>query len=290
MATLHQQALRDAARLPPLLIEAVRVAQSLEQGVHGRRRVGMGESFWQYRYYEGGDSIALIDWKQSARSEQLFVRQREWEAAQTVYVWIDRSGSMQYRSRPDLPTKCERAHLLLLAMAHLLLQGGEFITWLDKEPVHGRGQTGFDKIALRILPLQSDAAELPPNIPIAANAHMLICSDFLSDARIWRDRLRAYASRQIKGILLQVTDPEEENPSFKGRVRLSGMEGETPLLLPQAESVRAAYLHNLELHRQRIRLMAENIGWHALSHVTDQQPTGTLLQLYNLMTLGERSV
>jgi uncharacterized protein (DUF58 family) len=289
MAILHQQAQREASRLPDLLIEAMRVAQSLEQGVHGRRRVGMGESFWQYRYYEGGDSIALIDWKQSARSEQLLVRQREWEAAQTVYVWVDRSGSMQYRSRPDLATKCERAHLLMLAMSHLLLQGGEFVTWLGNTPIQGRGQTGFEKIALRILPLRPDPAELPPNLPLAPHAHFLICSDFLSDAQQWRDRLRAYASRHINGILVQITDPEEENPSFSGRVRLSGLEGETPLLLPQAEAVRAAYLKNLDLHRQRIRMTAENIGWHALSHISDQPPVATLLQLYNLLTLGERS-
>lgn len=288
MANINHEALKEADRLPPLLIEATHIAHTLEQGVHGRRRVGMGESFWQYRYYEGGDPISIIDWKQSARSERLYVRQREWEAAQTVYIWVDRSGSMQYRSTPALPTKCERGHVMMLALANLLLYGGEFINWLGDAPWHGRGQVGFEKIVSRVLPIHEDPAELPPNMKFAKNAHMLICSDFLSDITAWRDRLRLLGSQNVKGILLHISDPEEENPGFKGRVRLQGMEGEASLLLPQAEAVRAVYLQNLALHKQRVQMMAESIGWHATTHVTVQPAAPALLQIYNLLTLGDR--
>ncbi len=48
---LRQRAEALAATLPPLLVAAERVAATVAQGVHGRRRAGMGESFWQFRRY-----------------------------------------------------------------------------------------------------------------------------------------------------------------------------------------------------------------------------------------------
>src|SRR3546814_6131026 len=81
---LRHRAEQLAATLPPLLVAAERVAATVAQGVHGRRRVGQGETFWQYRHYDFGDQPQSIDWRQSAKSDMVFVRQMEWEAAQSV--------------------------------------------------------------------------------------------------------------------------------------------------------------------------------------------------------------
>ena len=90
-------------RLPPLMIEADRVASTVAQGVHGRRRIGVGETFWQFRTYQPGDAAADIDWRQSARSRHLFVREQEWEAAASVWLWCDLSPSMGFRSARTIP-------------------------------------------------------------------------------------------------------------------------------------------------------------------------------------------
>ena len=118
----QQNRLRLAAealsqRLPSLLVEADRVAATVVPGVHGRRRTGMGETFWQFRQYQAGDAATSIDWRQSARSRHLFVREQEWEAAESVWLWCDLSDSMAFRSGPRLPLKWERAVLLTLALA-----------------------------------------------------------------------------------------------------------------------------------------------------------------------------
>jgi len=90
-----EEAAQDlAAKLPALLVEARRVASTVAQGTHGRRRPGPGETFWQYRSFEQGDSATLVDWRRSAGSSHLFVREREWEAAHTVWIWLDLSPSM----------------------------------------------------------------------------------------------------------------------------------------------------------------------------------------------------
>ncbi len=68
LAPLAATPLNDAARLasglPALLVAAQRVASTVMQGVHGRRRVGQGDAFWQFRQYRQGDSINRIDWRQ----------------------------------------------------------------------------------------------------------------------------------------------------------------------------------------------------------------------------------
>ena len=91
------------ATLPPLLVAAERVASTVAQGVHGRRRVGQGDSFWQFRPYQAGDAPGRIDWRQSAKSARTFVRETEGEAAQTVHVWRDDSAWMDWQSGAAIP-------------------------------------------------------------------------------------------------------------------------------------------------------------------------------------------
>src|SRR5206468_5504754 len=127
-ASVQHRAEQLAARLPALLVAADRVATTVAQGVHGRRRVGQGDSFWQFRQYEPGDAAQRIDWRESAKSQRLYVRETEWEAAQSVWLWRDASPSMEYTSAGyvpggEWPTKRDRAELLLVALASLLVRG-----------------------------------------------------------------------------------------------------------------------------------------------------------------------
>src|SRR5450432_3158164 len=102
-ASVQHRAEALAATLPPLLVAAERVATTVAQGVHGRRRVGQGDSFWQFRQYQPGDSAQRIDWRESAKSQRVYVRETEWEAAQSVWLWRDASASMAYASGAALP-------------------------------------------------------------------------------------------------------------------------------------------------------------------------------------------
>src|ERR1700748_2035802 len=94
---LQHEADALGAGLPPLMVAADRLAASVSLGVHGRKRAGIGETFWQFRRYYNEDATR-IDWRQSAKSQQLFVREREWEAAQTVLFWSDAGPDMNFAS------------------------------------------------------------------------------------------------------------------------------------------------------------------------------------------------
>src|SRR4051812_45360733 len=162
-----------AAALPPLLVAAERVAATVAQGVHGRRRVGQGDSFWQFRPFVTGDAIARIDWRQSAKSDRAFVRETEWEAAQTVCLWRDASASMCWRSRTGPVEKRERAGLLLLALASLLLRGGERVAMIEHGARSVSGRAGLDRLAETLMRGGQDEGGLPPRTNLPRHARVV---------------------------------------------------------------------------------------------------------------------
>ena len=164
------------ARLPALLVAAQRVAETVAPGEHGRRRVGLGESFWQFRPYQSGDTVDGIDWRQSAKGDRLYIRETEWSAAQTVWLWRDTAPGMNYRSHRSLPTKQQRADLLLMGLASLLARGGERIALLDgnREPNTGKGAVHGILDGLRN---EMNLAAIGRLVP--RHATMVLFSDFL---------------------------------------------------------------------------------------------------------------
>ena len=104
-----------AASLPRLVLEARRIAANVIHGLHGRRRAGAGESFWQYRRFVSGEPAQRVDWRRSARDDHLYVREQEWEAAHTIWLWPDRSPSMAFASRGSRDSKLERTLIVTFA-------------------------------------------------------------------------------------------------------------------------------------------------------------------------------
>src|SRR5262245_9321159 len=120
VAPHHQRRASELAeRFPRLCVTAREAAASVMHGVHGRRRAGTGETFWQFRPFISGESASQIDWRRSAKDERLYVREREWEAAHMVFIWMDRSPSMWFGSSLALQPKIDRALVLGLASACL---------------------------------------------------------------------------------------------------------------------------------------------------------------------------
>ena len=277
---LRQRAEQQAAKLPPLLVAAERVAATVVQGVHGRRRVGQGETFWQFRRYGPGDSASAIDWRQSAKSQHLFMQETEWEAAQTVWLWRDTSPSMLYRSSNDLPTKAERADLLLLAMAAMLVRGAERFALLGAGLPPSSGRAAFHRLADIVMRRPEVREGLPPFEPVPRHAQIVLIGDFLSPPAEVRQAIQALAARGVSGQMLQVLDPAEESLPFDGRIRFHGLEGEPSTLINRTESVRGDYTQRIADHRAALADIARHVGWGFISHRIDRPPQNALLPLY----------
>jgi len=276
----REQAETIAASLPPLLVEAERVAATVAQGVHGRRKVGVGETFWEYRHHRAQDPMTAIDWRQSAKSDNLYVRENEWEAAESVWIWRDNSPSMRYGSEFASVTKLDRATVLSLACASLLIRGGERIARLEANDPPAAGKSALRRYAADLVNETTSGQSLPSLIPLPRFAQVVMISDFLTPAADIEIVMRFYASGGIKGHLVQILDPAEEDLPFEGRARFEGMEGESDLTFDRIEALRDQYRGRLHEHRSAIAAAAQRLGWSFMTHRTDKPPQTALLALY----------
>ena len=284
----QQRAEQLASTLPPLLVAAERVAMTVAQGVHGRRRVGQGETFWQFRRYQPGDSAEDIDWRQTAKTDRIFVRETEWEASESVWLWRDSSPSMHWRSNQRLPEKSERADLLTLALAALLIRGGEQVGLMGASLRPSMGRAALTRIAEIMARPSADASRsLPPaDFPLPRYAQVALVSDFLTPLDQVAAAVRRIAARGVKGYLLQVLDPAEETLPFSGRTRFVGLESEGEMLVPRVEALRGDYQAALAAHVAGLADIARQVGWTFLSHRTDRPPEATLLALFMAFSGG----
>jgi uncharacterized protein (DUF58 family) len=267
-------ALALAGDLPGVLLDARRLAASAP-GFHGRRRSGQGEAFWQYRDHRAEDGARLVDWRRSARGDRYFVREREREAAQTAWFWIDPDAGFAWGSDPARTTKLRRAQTLALALATLLTRGGERVGALGASP--RVGPRAVDRLAHDFLTPQRDA-EAPPRTCI------IFLSDFYAPVETWRARLSAAADVGSTGALVMIADPAEEDFPFRGRTLFLEPGGRRETLLGRAESVREIYAERLETHRRAIRQLGAEFGFPALLHRTDHGAAPALAMLIALVS------
>ena len=284
------------ARLPALLVAAEQVANTVAQGVHGRRRAGMGDSFWQYRAALPGEPAQRIDWRQSARSSRAYVREMEWEAAQTVCLWPDLSPSMRWRSGRHLPTKQERAELLLLALAALALRGGEHVR-LTVGGAGARAERVSGRHALQQLGDQllhaggrnpgerNQAGSLPdPALELPRRARVVLIGDLLSPMVEIEALFVRLSAMPVSCHVLQVLDPAELDLPYQGRIRFEGLEGEAPILVQRAEDLREAYRAALRRHQDALAGLCRGAGFGLTLHLTCQPPQDALLDLHQALS------
>ena len=280
------RSLELAGTLPALMVAAERVAATVSPGVHGRRRVGQGDAFWQYRTYRDGDSASRIDWRQSARSRHLFVRETEWEAAASVWLWRDASPSMHYASLGEIDSKAVRAELIVLALANLLTDASERVAILGSGQRPTSGRVAVRRIAESFneeTRSGRDLPSLPPIVPLPAHGTVVLVSDWLDPLEKIEAVVRHYASGGVRGHIVQVLDPAEEDLPFAGHVKFEGLEAEGQHSIRRVEAVRTAYGARLAAQKEGLQRLARPADWTVHLHRTDRQPQTVLLSLYLAM-------
>ncbi len=298
---LRDRAEQIAATLPPLLVAAERVAVTVAQGVHGRRRVGQGETFWQFRQYQPGDAASRIDWRKSAKSQRLYVRETEWEAAQSVWLWRDASASMDYSSAGYIagaqwPTKRDRAELILVALASLLVRGGERLTLLGSAVAPMTGRVALTRL-VQLIDRQrierapgegSSSLGLPVFEPLPRAGQLVLTGDFLAPLDTINAAVARFAAAGLRGHLLHIADPAEEELPFAGRIRFAGIEEQDEIVISRVETVREDYALRFRRHREGLADIARAVGWTLGYHRTDRPPHLALLALHAALAADRR--
>lgn len=284
-ADLQTHAAREVAdALPDLLVAAERIANTITLGLHGRRKSGPGENFWQFRPYTFGETATRIDWRRSASQEELQIREREWEAAHTVWLWPDLTGSMAYRSNLSDTAKRDRAVLLTLALSIVLTRSGERVGLLGAMPARADRNTA--EIISEILASMKEPTSLPVSAAPKRFTDVVVFSDFLDSVDEISAGIARLSAMGARGHLVQINDPIEESFPFTGRVQFNETESGLRLTAGRAEVYRAAYQTRLAERRARLQSFCRKMGWTFAIHHTDRSISEALMALYTRLTDG----
>jgi uncharacterized protein (DUF58 family) len=275
-----------AATMPRLVLESRRIAATIIHGLHGRRRAGTGENFWQYRRFMSGEPAHRVDWRRSARDDNLYVREREWEAAHTIWIWPDRSPSMAFVSDLARDTKLERALVVGFALAEVMVEGGERIGVPGlQRPTASRDV--IDRMAQAITHDTAERASLPPAFAPSPLSEIIMLSDLWSPIDDVRRTLAQLSSNGASGHLVQVVDPAEETFPYSGRVEFVEPEGAGAITAGRAEAWRTDYETRIARHRDEIRAETDRLGWSFTIHRTDRPASELLLRLHARLGAGQ---
>lgn len=283
---LRAAAEAQAATLPALLARAEHLAGAVLLGDHGRRRAGMGDDFWQYRPAQSGDSRRLIDHRRSARGDQEFVREREWQIAQSVMLWIDQGASMRFSSTDDLPLKADRVRLLGLACAILLVRGGERVGLTGTTLPPRRGNTQILRLAEAFTTDATEDYAPPEHRAMIPSARALFISDFMGDVEEVKLALTKAADRGVRGVLLHVLDPSEESFPFRGRTIFESVGGSLVHETLKANDLKDRYLDRLAARKEELQSLCALTSWQYGVHHTDHSAQSALLWLYRALDTG----
>jgi uncharacterized protein (DUF58 family) len=284
--SLRERAEVEAGRMPALLARAEHLAGTVLLGEHGRRRAGLGDDFWQYRPAQTGDSKRLIDHRRSARGDQQFVRERELQIAQSVMLWVDQGASMRFAYSDNLPTKMDRARLLALSIAILLVRGGERVglTGTTLPPRRGNAQILRLTESFSVESPQDYAA--PEHRAMIPHARAVFLSDFLGDMDEVELALAKAADRGVQGVILQILDPSEEAFPFRGRTIFESIGGTLRHETLKANDLRDRYLARLAERKERLAHLCRINAWHLGLHHTNDSAQSALLWLYRALDRG----
>ena len=270
-----------ARALPPLLVEAERIVATVILGVHGRKRAGPGESFWQYRPYSFGDSTSRIDWHKSARSDRVFIRENEWEAANALWLWASAAPGMDFRSHLATVTKRDRAQLIALALGSLAIRAQERVAMISAHFGPGHSKAHLLRIAEAMA--HGVGGALPAAVKIPRFASAMLIGDFYEPLQDIAAAITPLASAGATGHVVQICDPAEETLPWQGRMEFLEVDGPRKFLAGKTETLREAYGERFRAHRHGLRDLVTRLGWTFTVHRTDTPPAALLMSLHGLI-------
>jgi len=275
---LTQEAARLAEVLPHLVVEARNVAQQMHLGIHGRRRPGPGEEFWEFRPFTHGESINRIDWRRSARDDRLYVREREWESASSYWIWTDLSPSMNFVSPLAKRPKRDRALIIGLALADLLVHAGERVGLMGQTPpIASRNIIMRLAEAIVRRPEGLSGASLPDATGIRQHDHLILIGDFIMPLTEFSEQLKRLAHRGARGTIVLIRDPVEETFPFTGEVEFEALEGDDLWRVGEAQEVAVRYRQRIVEINEEMRRIALKNGFSFIKHVTAHPAAESLL-------------
>lgn len=252
-------------------------------GKHFVRSYGQTVEFADYREYQLGDDIRRIDWNLFSRFEKYFIRLFTDERQMDVQIFLDCSASMGKENR----TKAEYAVSVAAALGFLSVHNMDKVSFklIKEDAVEDPfgtiiGKNSFFRAISLLENLNfSDDADISQAVSSCANTGSnnglsVIISDFLT-RKDWKKAVDylTYKKRQV--LAIQLLSPEEEEPTYSGRVSLIDVESgdladPRNMKLRITRSLQLAYQEALKDMKADIKSFCASRGADFISVTTDK--------------------
>ena len=173
-----------------------------------------------------------------------------------------------------------------MALAIVLIRGGEHVGLFGHDRIARSGKATLNRVAAGLSGAAASAGStdsLPPGARLARYSHLVLFSDFLTPLAALEKHLAEFAGQDVRGHLVHLMDPAEEELPFSGRTEFDGTEGEERLLVGRVENLRGAYIERMTQRRERLQAFARQLGWGVTFHRTDRPPNTALLSIYGAL-------
>lgn len=284
------------SRIGSLELVARTVVEGFISGLHRSPYLGFSVDFAQYRQYIAGDDIRQIDWKVYARSDRHYVKQYEGETSTNVYLLLDISGSMAYRS--GSVTKMDYARYLTASLAYFAQRQRDRVGLttfaaglVDKLPPRCRRE--HLSSLLHLIDRAKAKAGTAFGKPLQALAEaihrrgiVVLVSDLYAPTAEIGESIRQFRFQGNDVIVIQTLDPQEQRFDFSDSVQMVDMETRRKLIMDPA-LVRADYLARLESHQQEISNLCGALGVDFMVLETSQPLD---LALYRYLSTRQKSM
>ncbi len=233
------------------------VVEGFVSGLHQSPYLGFSVDFAEYRQYMPGDDIRRIDWKVFARSDRYYVKEYEGETNTNIYLLLDVSGSMGYRSASV--SKMEYASYLAASLAYFAQRQKDsvgLVTFddhlVDKLPA--RCRLGHLNSLLHILDKVKPTAKTEFGRPLQALADTLrkrgiviLISDLYAPPQDVVGSLQHFRFKGNDMLVCHILDPQERHFEFSRSFRMEDMETKRQVIMVP-EAVREEYLQLMNQH------------------------------------------
>ena len=276
----------DWGSLGPLRLRAKTLAEGVYAGSHRSARKGAGVEFGGHRPYVPGDDLRFFDRRALLRHDRMMVREFETETDRALWLCVDATASMAYRSAKAPGAKLAYGALIGAALARVALSTGDPVglAWIGGRGAlslpAASGREAFDRVAGAMESIsaagdaKADAGAMERALsPIARRARRGSIIVLVSDLVDLPERaLPAFMALGTNGrslVVLRVLDPMEASFGFSGHVRLRAMEG-SAVVETDADEVRATYQARIHGIAERAALDLARRGGRFVDATTDK--------------------
>lgn len=285
MPLLRQRSEAAHDSLPDMILQAEKAVHHILTGHHAQKRAGTGEKFWQFREYDPSDRPQDIDWRQSAKTDRVYVRQKEWQTTQTAMIWAQNNENMTYASDQAIASKGDTAKILALAIGMMLSKTGELITSLELSSQAGRSDHAIEKLGRALLDIETGDLPDIQKAAVKKNCSLILVSDFLAPIEEIEECFSSLAAQADNAVIIQVLDPTELTMPFEGRIVFEAPGTHDDYLIENVEAVRADYLDVLNRQIRNIKQLCHLHQWNWVLHSTDSPIRQTLTDIQLMLNL-----